>query len=279
MRKKVTEQTISGLTLQQANGKACVCCGAAYSSSARVARVHVGQSETGHKIFACKTCPGADRPQTLRQPWCRADRRPALAVRRHDSGIGIAHAKIVRDDSNLPLSPFARALIYFNPNSAKAWELPAKQVKDLGQWLVHLADEVAHIHDDGKLARTTPGHITERATWSGNVQSLDEARSRRNTDPLRIIVEPKPATDFEATLTRHAQDALLRLEKRFGTRALYLGYQSFSKSNGGYMARVNSAVPEVVETMSRMMAMIGEKPKPEPAAKPFPAPESRGKRK
>lgn len=151
VKKAVSEQVISGLTLKQANGRACVCCGSEYSSVS-APRVGVGVSETGSKIFACRTCPGADRPQTLLQPWCRTDRRPAFAVRRHDSGIGIAHAKIVRDKYQLPASPYARALIYFDPNSKNVWDLPAEQIKDMGIWLLSLAAEVARIDADRRSA-------------------------------------------------------------------------------------------------------------------------------
>lgn len=123
-------------------------CGAELSS--RRQRVHVGQSVTGSEVFACPTCPGADRPQTLRQPWCRADRRQVIAVRRYDRSIAIAHAKIVPDETMLPLSPRARALIYFNPNSRQALILCADQVRKLGQWLARLAGELAGIDAEGK---------------------------------------------------------------------------------------------------------------------------------
>jgi len=92
------------------------------------------------------------------------------------------HTKIVRDKSNLPLSPSARTLIYFNPNSAQAWDLSAKQIKALGQWLVHLATEVARIDDDSKATHKPPGHISARSHRSGN-QKLH----RRLTDPAGAL--------------------------------------------------------------------------------------------
>ncbi|NUS44869.1 MAG: hypothetical protein HOQ24_14420, partial [Mycobacteriaceae bacterium] len=117
MTRTPTEQIIKGLTLRQANGKSCVCCGKDYLPPARSDRVQVGMSESGQKVYACRTCPGADRPSTLRQPWCRADQRPSIAVMRHDNGTQIAYAKIVRDEYGPPATSLARALIYFNPNS------------------------------------------------------------------------------------------------------------------------------------------------------------------
>lgn len=58
-----TEQIIRGLTLRQASGKSCVCCGKDYLPSGRPGRVQVGMSESGQKIYACRMCPGADRPR------------------------------------------------------------------------------------------------------------------------------------------------------------------------------------------------------------------------
>ncbi|MCE7002032.1 hypothetical protein LWC34_04195 [Kibdelosporangium philippinense] len=54
------------------------------------------------------------------------------------------------DETMLPLSPRARALIYFNPNSRQALILCADQVRKLGQWLARLAGELAGIDAEGK---------------------------------------------------------------------------------------------------------------------------------
>lgn len=49
---------IAGLTAAQANGLACVACGADYLR-VRVPHVPVGRSVTGSQVFACVSClPG-----------------------------------------------------------------------------------------------------------------------------------------------------------------------------------------------------------------------------
>ena len=272
MAKRPTDQTICGLTLRQANGKACVCCGRDYSPSTYPNRIHVGTSEAGHKVYACKTCPGADRPNILRQPWCRTDQRPSIVVMRYDNGIQIAHAKIVRGEPELPKSPFAQALIYFNPNSSKAWSATAKQIRQLGRWLLTLANEVERINSDG----TPQDEVLSgpsRTTRSGNVRSLDEARGTRRRKVSSCFVEPLPVDDAEAALAEHAAAALLKLEKKFGTRAFHIAHNMQSKPDTTYTARVNEAVPEVVETMKRIMKEIGATPESIRKAKPFPAPD------
>lgn len=52
-----TEEIITGLTALQADGLACVACGADYLR-VRVPHVPVGRSVTGSQVFACvPSCP------------------------------------------------------------------------------------------------------------------------------------------------------------------------------------------------------------------------------
>ena len=50
-----TEKIITGLTPSQANGLACVACGADYLR-VRVPHVPVGRSVTGSQVFVCAGC-------------------------------------------------------------------------------------------------------------------------------------------------------------------------------------------------------------------------------
>lgn len=53
------DQIITGLTVLQADGLACVACGADYLRS-RVPHVPVGRSVTGSQVFACASCDLSD---------------------------------------------------------------------------------------------------------------------------------------------------------------------------------------------------------------------------
>jgi hypothetical protein len=273
MTRTATEQIITGLTLRQVSGKSCVCCGKDYPPPGRSGRVHVGMSESGQKVYACRTCPGADRPSTLRQPWCRADQRPSLSVMRHDNGMQVAHAKIVRDGYGPSVTPLARALIYFNPNSAKAWDVTAVQIRQLGDWFLNLAGEVARINRDTAPQETARDRAS-RTVRSGNVRSLEDAREKDHRRLSSRVIDPQPVDDAEAALVERATAAFLDLEKRFGTRAFHIADHLRSRHGTEYTARANAAVPEVVENMMRMLKEIGMAPGRPPTAEPFPAPHS-----
>jgi hypothetical protein len=51
------EQIITGLNPLQADGLACVTCGADFLR-VRVPHVPVGRSVTGSQVFCCVSCPG-----------------------------------------------------------------------------------------------------------------------------------------------------------------------------------------------------------------------------
>ncbi len=51
----MAEEIITGLTPLQADGLACVVCGADYLHI-RVPQVPVGRSATGSQVFACASC-------------------------------------------------------------------------------------------------------------------------------------------------------------------------------------------------------------------------------
>ncbi|HEV7453504.1 MAG TPA: hypothetical protein VGO16_19435 [Pseudonocardiaceae bacterium] len=53
------EKIITGLAPLQADGRACVVCGADYLR-VHVAHVPVGRSGRGSQVFACVGCPRAD---------------------------------------------------------------------------------------------------------------------------------------------------------------------------------------------------------------------------
>jgi hypothetical protein len=105
----------------------------------------------------------------------------------------------------------------------------------------------------------------------GEVRFLDEHRRRRREEEtgLPVFVSPEPVDDAEAALAGLAARALLDLEMRFGTRALYLGHHAFSDSEGAYMARVRWAVPEVVDECRRMAETLGMHMPEMPTAPPF----------
>ncbi|GAA5115277.1 hypothetical protein [Haloechinothrix salitolerans] len=56
---------IAGLTTVQADGLACVACGADYLQ-VRVPHVPVGRSVTGSQVFACVGCCPDDAPRAAR---------------------------------------------------------------------------------------------------------------------------------------------------------------------------------------------------------------------
>jgi len=53
---KPTHRVVSGLDRLQADGLACVACGANYLDVV-VPHVPVGHSETGSQVFVCRNCP------------------------------------------------------------------------------------------------------------------------------------------------------------------------------------------------------------------------------
>ncbi|MBM7810527.1 hypothetical protein [Saccharothrix algeriensis] len=190
---------------------------------------------------------------------------------RHDNGMQVAHAKIVRDGYGLPATSLARALIYFNSNSAKAWDVTAAQIRQLGDWFLDLAGEVARINRDIAPQEAARDH-TSRTVRSGNVRSLEEAQVKGHGRLSACVVESHPVDDAEAALVQQATAAFLDLEKRFGTRAFHIADHLRSKHGTAYTARVNAAVPEVVESMKRILKEIDMAPVRPPTAEPFPAP-------
>ncbi|MEA5360438.1 hypothetical protein VA596_12905 [Amycolatopsis sp., V23-08] len=266
--------TITDLLPGQAHGKACACCGRKFSQ-VRTRREHVGFSDTGSKVYACATCPGADRPYTLRQPWCRADKRPALLVRRHDTAANIVHAKIVRVEPSGQATSSTRALIYFNPRSRRAFELTAARTESLGQWLLSLSADVSRVDAEERRENSTDEQpkVTIRGS---NVRSLQERRDRRSVSEAPTLdLKLKVATEYEGELVDSLTTAFLDLEKKFGTRALFIGMDSYFSADAAPTARARRAVPEYFRRIDRVLLSVGITPPRKPESRPFPAPPPR----